>query len=164
MQLFKCFGVDVVGVQHFDALFASLGAQEFVHTILVERLKIKKVWVGRDLRVGQGRKGRVDDLIRWGRERKFEVGVMEPVVVNGVRVSSSHIRQLLAEGRGEKVEPMLGRYNFVYGRVVSGHRRGRELGFQKDNISCRTEVLPSDGIYATLLQIDVNMLPSVCNV
>ena len=164
MQLFQSFGVDVVVVQHFDASFASLGAEEFVHTILVERLKIKKVWVGRDLRFGQGRKGRVDDLIRWGRERKFEVGVMEPVVVNGVRVSSSHIRQLLAEGRVEKVEPMLGRYHFVSGRVVSGHRRGRELGFPTANISSRTEVLPSDGIYATLFQIEEKKLPSVSNI
>jgi riboflavin kinase/FMN adenylyltransferase len=164
MQLFQSFGVDVVVVQHFDASFASLGADEFVDTILVERLKIKKVWVGRDLRFGQGRKGRVDDLIRWGRERKFEVGVMEPVVVNGVRVSSSHIRQLLAEGRVEKVEPMLGRYHFVSGRVVSGHRRGRELGFPTANISSRTEVLPSDGIYATLFQIEEKKFPSVSNI
>src|SRR5436853_2466925 len=164
MQLLHSFGVDVVVVQHFDASFASLGAEEFVHTILVERLKIKKVWVGRDLRFGQGRKGRVDDLIRWGRERKFEVGVMEPVVVNGVRVSSSHIRQLLAEGRVEKVEPMLGRYHFVSGRVVSGHRRGRELGFPTANISSPTEVIPLDGIYASLIQIKNKQWLSVSNI
>lgn len=47
---------------------------------------------------------------------------------------------------------MLGRYHFISGRVVSGERRGRDLGFPTANISSRTEVIPSDGIYATLFQ------------
>ena len=164
MQLFQSFGVDVVVVQNFDASFASLEPEQFVRRFLVQRLKIKKVWVGRDLRFGQGRRGSVADLIRWGKEIGFEVGVMEPVVVNGVRVSSSHIRQLLAEGRVDEVQPLLGRYHFVSGRVVSGHRRGRDLGFPTANISSRTEVLPLDGIYATLFQVREKKFLSVSNV
>jgi riboflavin kinase/FMN adenylyltransferase len=164
MQLLQSLGTDVVVVQNFDSAFANIEAEEFVRRVLAERLKIKKVWVGKDLRFGRGRKGSVDDLIRWGGAVGFDVGVVEPVTVNGVRVSSSRIRQLLAEGRVDEVEPMLGRYHFVSGRVVSGHRRGRELGFPTANISPRTEMLPADGIYATLFQLGDEKLLSVSNI
>jgi riboflavin kinase / FMN adenylyltransferase len=164
MQLLQSFGVDVVVVQNFDASFASLEAEAFVRRFLVGRLKIKKVWVGRDLRFGRERKGKVDDLIHWGGEMGFQVGVMEPVVVNGVRVSSSHIRQLLAEGRVEEVKTVLGRYHFVSGRVVRGHRRGREFGFPTANLASRTEVFPLDGIYATLFQSGEKKLLSVSSI
>ena len=164
MQLLQSLGMDIVVVQNFDSSFANIEAEEFVRRFLVECLKIKKVWVGKDLRFGRGRRGGVDDLIHWGEAMGFEVEVVEPVVVQGVRVSSSRIRQLLAEGRVDDVEPMLGRYHFVSGRVVSGHRRGRELGFPTANISPRTEVLPGDGIYATLFRFGAKKLLSVSNI
>jgi riboflavin kinase/FMN adenylyltransferase len=164
MQLLQLFGMDVVVVQNFDTSFANIEAEEFVRRFLVERLKIKKVWVGKDLRFGRGRKGGVNDLISWAGAIGFDVGIVEPVMVKGIRVSSSRIRQLLAEGRVEEVEPMLGRYHFVSGRVVRGHHRGRELGFPTANISPRTEVLPPDGIYATLFQFGDKKFLSVSNI
>ena len=152
MELFQSLDVDIVVVQKFDAAFASVPARDFVARVLVERLRIKKLWVGRDLRFGQGRKGCVDDLLRWGSEDGFDVGIVEPILLGGVRVSSSLVRQLVEEGRVDEAAPMLGRYHLVSGRVVSGERRGRQLGFPTANISSRTEVLPLDGIYATLFQ------------
>jgi riboflavin kinase/FMN adenylyltransferase len=152
MELLQSLEVDVVVIQKFDAAFASVPARDFVARVLVERLGAKKIWVGRDLRFGQGRKGSVDDLLRWGLEDGIEVGIVEPILLGGARVSSSLVRQLVEEGRVDEVVPMLGRYHLVSGRVVSGERRGRELGFPTANISSRTEVLPLDGIYATLFQ------------
>lgn len=152
MELLQSLDVDIVVIQKFDAAFASVPARDFVTRQLVERLKIKKIWVGRDLRFGQGRRGNVDDLLRWGSEAGFGVGIVEPILLGGVRISSSLVRQLIEEGRVDEAAPMLGRYHFVSGRVVSGERRGRNLGFPTANISSRTEVLPLDGIYATLYQ------------
>lgn len=152
MELLQSLGVDVVVIQKFDAAFASLSALDFVARVLVERLRIKKIWVGRDLRFGQGRKGNVDDLQRWGAENGFDVGVVEPVLLDGVRVSSSRVRQLVEAGRVDEAAPILGRYHFVSGKVVGGQRRGKDLGFPTANIARRTEVLPADGIYATLFQ------------
>jgi riboflavin kinase/FMN adenylyltransferase len=152
MELLQSFDVDVVVIQKFDAAFASVPARDFVARVLLERLRIKKIWVGRDLRFGQGRKGSVDDLLQWGCEDGFDVGIVESILLGGVRVSSSVVRQLVEEGRVDEAAPMLGRYHLVSGRVVSGERRGRELGFPTANISSRTEVLPLDGIYATLFQ------------
>jgi riboflavin kinase / FMN adenylyltransferase len=164
MRLFQSFGVDIVVIQNFDESFAALEAPDFVRSFLVERLRSKKLWVGRDLRFGKGRKGTVENLVQWGTRYDFEVGTVEPIVVDQERVSSSRIRQLVEEGRVEEATPLMGRYHFVSGKVVSGHRRGRELGFPTANIASRNEVLPQDGIYATLLQIGAESLSSVSSV
>jgi riboflavin kinase/FMN adenylyltransferase len=164
MQLLQGFGVDIVAVQHFDLSFASMGAADFVRDLLVRRLKARKVWVGKDLRFGQGRKGDVGDLTRWGSEVGFEVAVVEPVLVDGNRVSSSRIREFLSAGRVDQVKAMLGRYHFISGRVVEGQRRGKDLGFPTANLAPRTEVLPGDGIYATLFHLGARVLPSVSSI
>jgi riboflavin kinase/FMN adenylyltransferase len=164
MRLLQDLGVDIVVVQHFDLAFAKISAEEFVRALLVKRLKPRRIWVGRDLRFGQGRKGSVGDLKRWGLDLGFEVSVVEPILVGGVRVSSSRIRQLISEGHVDRVRALLGRYHFISGRVVAGQRRGKELGFPTANIAARTEVLPLDGIYATLFHLGARDLPSVSSV
>jgi riboflavin kinase/FMN adenylyltransferase len=164
MQLLQDLGVDKVVVQRFDLAFSKLAAEDFVRGLLVRELKPKKVWVGRDLRFGQGRRGSVEDLIRWGPGMGFQVAVFEPILVDGVRVSSSHIRQLINEGSVNQVRPLLGRYHFISGKVTTGHRRGRDLGFPTANIATRAEMLPRDGIYATLFRLGEKDLLSVSSV
>ena len=164
MQLLQALGVDVVVIQHFDLSFAKLAAEEFVRGVLVGRLKACKIWVGRDLRFGQGRRGGVAELELWGSELGFGVATVDAIVVDGARVSSSRIRQLVLNGQVDAVAPMLGRYHFVSGRVVPGHRRGRDIGFPTANISTHAEVLPLDGIYATIFQLGERRLPSVSSV
>lgn len=164
LQLLQSLGVDIVAVQQFDRDFAALSADEFVRGLLVGRLKVKKLWVGKDLRFGQGRKGSVDHLLRWSTALGFEVAVVEPIVVDGSRVSSSSIRQLVGAGRVDEVKTMLGRYHFVSGKVTEGHHRGRDLGFPTANLALRTEVLPLDGIYATLFHMEEKALPSVTSI
>jgi riboflavin kinase / FMN adenylyltransferase len=152
MALLQSLGVDIVIAQRFDRQFASIGADDFIYRFLVNRLKVRKLWVGRDLRFGQDRKGGTDNLLRLAPSAGFEVGVLDPILLDGVRISSSRIRQLVEEGRVDEVRPMLGRYHFVSGRVVAGHHRGQELGFPTANIASQTEVIPLNGIYATLIQ------------
>lgn len=164
MVLLHSSGVEVVIIQAFNSFFANVEAREFVRRYLIERLKVQKMWVGKDLRFGKGRKGRVEDLVRWGAEDGFEVGIVEPVELGGVRVSSSRIRSLIEQGKVREAQRYLGRYHFVSGRVASGHQRGRRLGFPTANIAPRTEVLPANGIYATFLQVGEQQWPGVTNV
>src|SRR5713226_6109316 len=98
MTLLQSFGVDAVIVQTFDAAFANIEAQAFVREYLVGRIGVHKMWVGKDLRFGKGRKGSVEDLIRWGKETGFTVGLIEPIQLGGHRVSSSRIRTLIEQG------------------------------------------------------------------
>ncbi len=163
MRLFQSSGVEVVIIQAFNPTFANVEAEEFVRHYLIDRLKVHKIWVGRDLRFGKGRKGRVEDLIRWGAEGGLKVGIVEPIQLEGARISSSRIRKLIEQGDVHEVHRFLGRYHFVSGRVAPGHQRGRNLGFPTANIVTRIEVLPLDGIYATFLQVDGRLWPSVTN-
>jgi riboflavin kinase/FMN adenylyltransferase len=157
-------GVDVVISQQFDHNFANLRAEEFVRRWIVDRLKTKKIFVGRDLRFGHAREGNVEQLVGWAATLNFEVGIVEPVLVDGVRVSSSRIRGLVAEGRVDEASALLGRYYFISGTVIEGSRRGREIGFPTANIASRTEAIPGDGIYATLLQLDGKWWPSASSI
>jgi riboflavin kinase/FMN adenylyltransferase len=164
MRLFQSLGIDVIIIQTFDAFFANLEAEEFVRSYLVDRIKVRKIWVGKDLRFGKARKGQVDDLIRWGKEAGFEIGIMDPIKISGERISSSRIRELLMRGEVHEVERFLGRYHFISGRVVRGNQRGRQLGFPTANIVAQTEVLPPDGIYATFLEFGGRRWPSATSI
>jgi riboflavin kinase / FMN adenylyltransferase len=164
LDLFQTLGVDIVIAQRFDRQFASIAAEDFVLRFLVGRLKTKKLWVGRDLRFGQGRKGGTGDLLRVAPQVGFQVGVLDPVSSDGIRISSSRIRGLVEVGCVDEVQPMLGRYHFVSGRVVTGQGRGRKLGFPTANISSQTEVVPLNGIYATLIEVKSKQWLSVSSV
>ncbi len=164
MQLLQALGVDYVVIQQFDRDFSAIPAEDFVHKYLRDRLRAKKVWVGKDLRFGKGRGGDIENLRAWGPQLGYEVGIVDPVMVAGERVSSSRIRELLSAGEVAAVQPMLARYYFVSGKVVSGHRRGREIGFPTANIASRAEIIPRDGIYATLFHLGGKSLPSVTSV
>jgi riboflavin kinase/FMN adenylyltransferase len=164
MTLLQSFGVDTVIVQTFDAAFAGVEAEEFVREYLVRRIGVRKMWIGKDLRFGKGRKGRVEDLARWGKEAGFEVGVIEPIQLGGHRVSSSRVRSLIESGDVREAGKVLGRYHFVSGRVGHGRGRGRQLGFPTANVVPRTEVLPLDGIYASIMQVGERKWHSVTSV
>ena len=164
MDMLQTLGVDAVIVQTFDRRFASIGAEDFVRRYLLERLNLSKIWLGRDLRFGRARQGDAEDLFRWGIELGFRVGIVEPILVQGKRISSSRIRQLIQQGRLDEAQPMLGRYHFVSGRVVSGHHRGRNMGFPTANLAAITELLPQDGIYATILELQDQRWLSVSSV
>lgn len=164
MDMLQALGVDAVIVQTFDHRFASIQAEDFVRRYLLERLNLSKIWLGKDLKFGRARQGDAEDLIRWGTELGFGVGIVEPILVQGKRISSSRIRQLIEQGRVDEVQPMLGRYHFISGRVVSGHRRGRNMGFPTANLASVTELLPGDGIYATILELQNHCWLSVSSV
>jgi riboflavin kinase / FMN adenylyltransferase len=164
MDMLQALGVDAVVVQCFDRRFASIDAEDFVRRYLIERLNLSKIWLGRDLRFGRARAGDAEDLMRWGSSLGFSVGIVEPILVQGKRISSSQIRQLIEQGRVDEVQPMLGRYHFISGTIVNGHHRGRELGFPTANLAAATELIPADGIYATTVELENRRWLSVSSV
>jgi riboflavin kinase/FMN adenylyltransferase len=164
LELLEQFGVHVVIAQRFDRDFANRSAEDFVTRCIVGRLKTRKMWVGRDLRFGREREGTVEDLARWGAAFGFEVGIIDPILLDGVRISSSQIRRFIEEGRVHEAKPLLGRYHFVTGQVVGGRKRGRALGFPTANICSRTEAIPLDGIYATIIEVRTKPWRSVTSI
>ncbi len=147
----KATGVDYTVLITFDEARAAESAKDFVEQVLVECLNARGVVVGEDFHFGHRRAGNVALLQEMGAVHRFEVEPLGLVAPTGERepVSSTAIRQALVGGDLETATAMLGRYHEVWGVVVVGDRRGRQLGFPTANVAASPEIaLPADGIYA----------------
>ncbi len=153
-RLLRRAGAGQVVVLPFDAELARWSPAEFVERVLVERLHARVVVVGENFRFGHRAAGDVDLLRRLGVDAGFRV-VPAPLatVPGGSRVSSSLIRERLAAGDVEAARAALGRPFRLFGLVVRGDARGRELGYPTANLDVADGVtgvaaVPADGIYA----------------
>ena len=127
-------GIDRVIVEHFSAPFAALSPQEFTEKVLVEGLHVKWLMVGDDFCYGARRAGNVAMLQEAGQRYGFHVETL-PTVMNGsTRISSSAVRQALAEGDFGHAEQLLGHPYAISGHVVHGQKLGRTLGFPTLNL------------------------------
>ena len=131
-----CQGVDRVTVEHFNARFASLSAEEFCR-ILFEECQARWIMVGEDFRFGKGRTGDLALLRRLGAARGIEVHGLATVTAAGhpdLRVSSSAVRDALSDGEFALAEHLLGHPYFISGRVIHGAKLGREIGYPTANL------------------------------
>ncbi|HTW05182.1 MAG TPA: bifunctional riboflavin kinase/FAD synthetase [Streptosporangiaceae bacterium] len=148
-ELLAGLGVDAVCVLPFTRAFSELGPDEFVRAVLVERLHAARVVVGEDFRFGYRAAGDVALLAELGEKYDFTAEGVPLLADNGVRVSSSEIRERLAAGDVAAAAHDLGRPHRVEGVVIRGHRRGRSLGFPTANLETAAHTaIPADGIYA----------------
>ena len=150
LELLATTGIDATLMLPFDRALASVPATEFVERVLVDTLAAKAVLVGRDFRYGARGAGDVDLLIDLGATFGFTVEVIDDVTPeDGRRVSSTWVRELLAEGDVRHATELLGHTPTVSGIVVHGAARGRELGFPTANLTPESEgLIPADGVYA----------------
>ena len=145
----RALGADVVGLLRFDARMAAMSPEAFVDAVLVQRLRAREVWVGPGFRFGHRRAGDLATLQALGREAGFTAGEIEPLVIDGERVSSTHIRTALVAGDFDHASRLLGRPYAVSGRVVRGRQLGRTLGYPTANLRFGGKVPALRGIYAT---------------
>ena len=149
-QLLQQLGVDLLVVQPFNEAFAQLTAEEFVSTILVEHLNVKKVIIGYDHRFGRNRTANIDDMRLFGEKYGFAVEEISVQEVDEVSVSSTKIREALNKGDVNTAEHYLGTPYSLTGRVVHGLKLGRILGYPTANIQVTEDykLIPKDGVYA----------------
>jgi riboflavin kinase / FMN adenylyltransferase len=147
-ELLAGLGTDAVLVLPFTLEFSRLDPDEFVRTVLVERLHAALVVVGEDFRFGHKAAGDVQLLAKLGEKYEFTTEGM-PLVADGVTISSTSIRGMLERGDAAAAAKALGRPHRVEGVVVRGHQRGRALGFPTANLETPPHTAtPADGIYA----------------
>jgi riboflavin kinase / FMN adenylyltransferase len=145
-DLIAGLGVDELVVIPFDNGFASLTAEEFVREVLIERLGAVQVSVGDNFRFGQRAQGTPDFLREHG---EFETRVASLVEAAGETISSTQIRGLVAAGEVAQAARFLGGPFLFEGEVVTGDKRGRELGMPTANlVPDERYVVPGHGVYA----------------
>ncbi|MGZ3569678.1 MAG: bifunctional riboflavin kinase/FAD synthetase [Thermodesulfobacteriota bacterium] len=148
MKLIEKSGIQTVLCIEFSAAFSETTPPEFVKTILVEKVKVRKVIIGYNYHFGKGQKGDVRTLKDAGDVFNFDVEIMEPLRVGQTIVSSSKIRDLIQRGEVEDASRLLGRDYPIIGRVVKGAKRGGTLGFPTANLEISDELYPKTGVYA----------------
>ena len=149
IELFDNLGLDNLIIHPFDEEFSKLSAEEFVKTILVDQLKIKKIIIGHDHRFGRNRTANIEDLIIYGEKYNFEVEQISAQELNDIAVSSTKIRNSILDGNIELANNYLG-YNYYFsGTVTKGKQLGRTINFATANINVieNYKLIPKNGVY-----------------
>ncbi|SCH06815.1 MULTISPECIES: bifunctional riboflavin kinase/FAD synthetase [unclassified Romboutsia] len=155
MEKLSYLGIDIVVNVPFDEEMTKISADDFAKKILKEKLGAKKVIVGHDFTFARNKEGNAKLLKLLGAKYDFKVEVVNPVKINNIRVSSTYIRNLIAEGSVNKVKEYLGRNYQLEGEVIKSKQLGRTIGFPTANMKIEGEMLiPKCGIYATKVYLD----------
>jgi len=152
--LLRSLGVDRVVSLPFDRAFARLSAEQYIRTVLQERLGATVLVLGYDNRLGSDRL--TPDLIRPVAENLgLEVVIVPAAATTGVTVSSTKIRELLEQGCVEAAEAMLGYAYSLRGVVVGGKQLGRTIGFPTANLRLYDpmKLVPARGVYLTEVEV-----------
>jgi riboflavin kinase/FMN adenylyltransferase len=166
LELIERCGIEVALVVPFTRTLAAMEAEAFVRDVLMQRLAVREVYIGKNFRFGADRRGDVDLLVEMGEQLGFAAAAAPIVELAGQVVSSSAVREAVAEGRVGEARAMLGRAVYADGEVMVGERLGRRLGFPTLNIDVANELHPGKGVYVTAVHIPSfkRTFPSVTNV
>ena len=155
VELIATTGIDVLICIPFTRAFASITAREFVLDILLARIGMQIIVVGKDYTFGKNREGNLNLLRSYAEAYDFEVDVVNWIPISHnvpSRISSTQIRNLVLDGQVREAHTLLGRHYQVSGLVVPGRNRGGKLlGFPTANIKLKEELCPKNGIYAVMV-------------
>lgn len=159
------YGVDRILCLRFNREFSNIEAEAFIQQYLVKGIGVSYLVVGDDFRFGRGRRGDFGMLQQAGLKYGFEVTHTQTCQVDGQRVSSSRVRDMLLNGNMEKVTELLGRPYHISAHVAHGDKRGRQLGFPTANLYLRRKKMPITGVFVVEVEgLESQNLPGVANV
>lgn len=163
MNLFAQMGIDYCFVVSFDLPFSKVAPEDFVK-YMIKKLNINTIVVGFDFTFGHQGSGTVETLKELCGDA-LKVDVVKPYQLDGQKVSSTLIREQLYLGRIDRVTHYLGRYYAINGIVVSGHGRGRTIGFPTANLDMKMPfVIPRHGVYAVNVTVQNRTYSGVMNI
>lgn len=164
MEGLEILGIEQVIVIEFTREFASTRAEEFTKRILLDYLDSREVYLGKGFVFGYRREGNIERLREFAEIYGFIADEVPEVSLRGNRISSTAVRELLLAGRVNLARRMLGRPYGVEGVVSEGRRLGRQLQFPTANLQPVNAVIPANGVYVTLAQVDNVWYRSVSNI
>ncbi len=149
IELLEKKGIDNLIMHTFDKSFSELTGEEFVKNILVDKLNIQKIIIGYDHRFGKNRSSDIHDLIYFGKKYHFDVEQISAEEINEISVSSTKIRNAIAESDMKLANQYLDYPYFFSGKVLKGQQLGRTIGFPTANIDVENhqKIIPKNGVY-----------------
>ena len=156
-------GAQVIHHEKFDRAHASIEAADFPKWLKQTFPQLKSLHVGSNFQYGRGRAGNGETLIAHGLSEGLSVKLVEAVHLGDETVSSSRIRQCLANGDLALANAMLLRPYEAEGTIIGGRRLGRTIGFPTVNVAWEPELKPAYGVYAVEVIFKGEALPAVAN-
>jgi riboflavin kinase / FMN adenylyltransferase len=153
-EILAALGLDALLIVPFTHDFSRWSAERFVRDFLVNALHVREVRIGADFCFGAGREGNLARLRELGREHGFDAHGVDEVRMRGIRVSSSLIRRAVDKGAMRLAALGLGRTYFLDGRVATGRKLGRKLGFPTVNVDPANDLFPGSGVYVTTTRFE----------
>ena len=147
IELFNEIKIDRVHIIKFNQEFSKVTANEFI-SVLIKQLKVKEIVVGEDFCFGRGREGGIKQLSA----SSMKLNIKNKILMDGKRISSTLIRNLLANDKLDEANKYIGRPYSISGKVVHGEKRGRKIGFPTANIHMRHNRPPLKGVFAVKFQ------------
>ncbi len=157
-------GIDYLIVVPFSTELSRMTASDFVLRILCAPLGMRHIIIGHDYAFGRGREGNFKTLEILGGQNGFTLEDLPPIGEGGVVFSSSLVRSAVADGDMATASHILGRFYQISGTVEHGREIGQALGFPTANIATPNELLPPDGVYAVMAQVDGLSVKGACNI
>lgn len=165
VQIFARIDVDYLALIKFDETQIIYEPEDFVKEVLIGILNMKHLTVGHDYRFGKKASGDVTILMALAEKYGYTYEIVEPIMKNEMRVSSTLIRELLQDGRIEEANFYLGRKHFIKGLVVRGKGVGHTLGFPTANLRIKDNISTiKPGVYITETIWKGKRFPSVTNI
>jgi riboflavin kinase/FMN adenylyltransferase len=161
----KALGVERLYLLPFGVEMANFSDHDFAKVVLAEGLGVRHVAIGFDVTFGKNRTGDPSSMRRFGEKMGFSVSVADAVSVDGVKLSSTAVREALSAGKPGAAAAILGRPFAIEGVVQKGRQLGRKLGFPTANVLLADYVAPKFGVYATRTRLaDGRRLGGVANI
>ena len=164
-RIFKTLGVDYLIEFPFNEMTASISAEEFIDDFLVESLNMKAIVMGSDCRFGHRGIGTPDMLRRYAHNYGYEVEVIDYLMADGEKISSSKLRRYIEQGELTRANELMMRPYFFYGEVVHGNEIGRRFSIPTINLVPKeSKLIVPNGVYFSTVNVDGVKYRAITNI
>ncbi len=166
-EILEDLGIDILLVIPFDRDFSLLSSEEFVRDVIYDKVGVSEFVIGYDHHFGRDREGTIETIEKLGKELNFEAYVVSKQEMGEVTISSTVIRNTLAEeGNVKQAAEYLNRRYLLNGIVIHGDERGRTIGYPTANLKPEHEnkVIPKNGVYAVKVRVGDKWFGGIVNI
>ena len=157
-KILSAMKIDYLIILKFNKGLRNMTAENFIEKILKEKIRPSKIVVGKEFKFGKNRAGNPNLL-----KKHFYTRIALQKKISGKKISSSEIRKLISSGKISQVKKLLGRFWSVNGKVISGDKIGRTLGYRTANVFLNDCILPLRGVYVTRLYLNQKIYNGISN-
>ncbi len=151
---FKKLKLDFLIIIKFNKKFSRLSAEKFIEKIIFKKTKCKYLYVSKNFKFGNKRKGNIKTLKKFEKKFNYKNLITKPFQKKNKVISSTLIRKKIKEGKIVEANKLLNRKWVVNGKVITGRKRGRKIGFPTCNLKMGSYVIPRHGVYAVKVKIN----------